>query len=146
MMTVSVTEINWRYLGDAVPAFITIALMPFSYSIADGLIAGVCVYIVLNTTVWIIEKVSGGRIVPYNKDMKEPWTYKIPGGVLPPWMARLAKGKRKFWQEDDKSEFIGQGETRASGTSQDAEGDEKVVDTLAKTEPVSDGDDGALRS
>jgi AGZA family xanthine/uracil permease-like MFS transporter len=34
--------------------------MPFTYSIADGFIAGVCMYIVLNTTVWVLEKVSGG--------------------------------------------------------------------------------------
>lgn len=137
-MTVSVTEINWRYLGDAVPAFVTIALMPFSYSIADGLIAGVCVYIVLNTTVWVIEKASGGRIVPYNKDMKEPWTYKIPGGVLPPWMTRMAKGKRDFWRGDEKSEFVGQEESRASASSPDGHADEKLAGSTTGAEPVSD--------
>lgn len=139
MMTVSVTEINWRYLGDAVPAFVTIALMPFTYSIADGLIAGVCVYIVLNTTVWVIEKLSGGRIVPYNKDMKDAWTYKIPGGVLPPWMTRLAKGKRDFWKEQEKAEFVGQDLSRTSGSLQDDRAGEKVVGTTAGAEPVSDG-------
>lgn len=138
MMTVSVTEINWRYLGDAVPAFVTIALMPFTYSIADGLIAGVCVYIVLNTSVWVIEKLSGGRIVPYNKDMKEPWTYKIPGGVLPPWMTRLVKGKRDFWREDEKNEFIGQEQSQTSGNTQDGHVDEKGVGVASGSEPVSD--------
>lgn len=98
MMAQSVTKINWSYLGDSIPAFVTIALMPFTYSIADGLIAGVCTYIVINTTVWAVEKASGGRIVPPNKHEKEPWTYKIPGGVLPPWMKRLAKGRRDFWK------------------------------------------------
>lgn len=136
MMTTTVTEINWRYLGDSVPAFVTIALMPFSYSIADGLIAGVCVYIVLNTTVWIIEKVSGGRIVPYNKDMKEAWTYKIPGGALPPWMNRAIRGKRDFWRADETSEVIGgQQASRTSGSSHDAE---KVVGRTTGAEPVKD--------
>ncbi len=51
MMTAAVTEINWKYIGDAVPAFVTIALMPFTYSIADGLIAGICLYILINTLV-----------------------------------------------------------------------------------------------
>ncbi len=102
MMVRSVVEINWGYLGDAIPAFVTIAIMPFSYSIADGLIAGVCTYIVLNTTVWLIAKASGGRIVPPNYDEKEEWTWRIPGGVLPPWMGRVAKGKRDFWREEPR--------------------------------------------
>ncbi|KUI74513.1 hypothetical protein VM1G_10073 [Cytospora mali] len=132
MMVKSVTEINWRYPGDSIPAFVTIALMPFTYSIADGLIAGVCTYIVLNTTVWVLEKVSGGRIVPPNKHEKEPWSYKIPGGVLPPWMRRLTKGKKDFWRDDERDEVVGQEEqeSRSSGSAQ-----EKVLgDTTS--EPV----------
>ncbi|KAF6808666.1 purine transporter [Colletotrichum sojae] len=101
MMVRAVTEINWRYMGDAVPAFITMALMPFTYSIADGLIGGVCSYILINTLVWIIEKASFGRIVPPNKDEKDPWTWRIPGGILPPWVRRLAKGKKDFWRADE---------------------------------------------
>jgi len=38
LMCKDVVEINWKYAGDAVPAFITIAVMPFTYSIAYGLI------------------------------------------------------------------------------------------------------------
>ncbi|KAK1758316.1 permease family-domain-containing protein [Echria macrotheca] len=100
MMVAAVTEINWKYMGDSIPAFVTIALMPFTYSIADGLIGGICMYILINTVVWLIEKASGGRIVPPNKHEKEPWTWRIPGGVLPPWVTRLAKGKKDFWRDD----------------------------------------------
>ncbi|KAK0655134.1 permease family-domain-containing protein [Cercophora newfieldiana] len=100
MMVAAVTEINWKYMGDSIPAFVTIALMPFTYSIADGLIAGICLYMLINTLVWIIEKASGGRIVPPNKSEKDPWTYKIKGGVLPPWVTRLRKGKKDFWKDD----------------------------------------------
>jgi adenine/guanine/hypoxanthine permease len=39
MMMRQVTAINWRYIGDAVPAFVTLLFMPFSYSVAYGLIA-----------------------------------------------------------------------------------------------------------
>ncbi|KAK4133491.1 hypothetical protein BT67DRAFT_52201 [Trichocladium antarcticum] len=98
MMVQAVTEINWAYLGDSLPAFLTIAMMPFAYSIADGLIAGICVYILINTLVWLIEKASGGRIVPPNKDLKEPWTWRTEGGIMPPWVGRLAKGKKAFWR------------------------------------------------
>ncbi|KAF4975714.1 hypothetical protein FZEAL_7531 [Fusarium zealandicum] len=100
MMVGAVTEINWRYMGDAVPAFLTIAIMPFSYSIADGLIAGICTYMLINTLVWLVKVASGGRIVPPNYDERDGWTWRIPGGVLPPWMVRLSHGKKDFWRED----------------------------------------------
>ncbi|KAM7188521.1 Adenine/guanine permease AZG1 [Naviculisporaceae sp. PSN 640] len=103
MMVRAVTEINWDYMGDSIPAFVTIFLMPFTYSIADGLIGGICLYILLNTLIWVIEKASGGRLVPVNKDKKVPWTYKMKGGVLPPWMSRLIKGKAP-WKKDPVSE------------------------------------------
>lgn len=132
MMATAVTEVNWRYLGDAIPAFLTIAIMPFTYSIADGLIAGICTYILLNTVVWIIKVISRGKIVPHNLDEKEPWTWRIPGGFFPPWMVRLSKGKKDFWKEDcdvaeitqDKSEGK-QSSDEQQQTSQTAASDEK---------------------
>lgn len=39
MMLKGVLAINWNYVGDAIPAFVTLMFMPFSYSIAYGLIA-----------------------------------------------------------------------------------------------------------
>ncbi|KAL6900162.1 hypothetical protein GGI43DRAFT_59871 [Trichoderma evansii] len=101
MMATSVTEINWRYMGDAVPAFLAIAIMPFTYSIAYGLIAGVMSYVVINSTVGVLRFVSRGRIVPPNHDEKEPWTWRIPGGFFPPWLVRLFQGKKDFWRESE---------------------------------------------
>jgi AGZA family xanthine/uracil permease-like MFS transporter len=106
LMAQSAKDINWRYMGDAIPAFLTIALMPFTYSIAYGLIAGICSYILINTLVWIIEKASGGRIVPPNKEEKEHWTYRIPGGLLPPWMKRLTSGNKQFWKSNPQSDGV----------------------------------------
>ncbi|KZZ90010.1 Xanthine/uracil/vitamin C permease [Ascosphaera apis ARSEF 7405] len=100
MMTKVAADINWNYVGDAVPAFITLAVMPFTYSIAYGLIAGLLSYICINMLVWFIEVGSFGKLVPYNKHEKDPWTYKIPGGIIPQWMRRLAHGKKDFWRED----------------------------------------------
>ncbi|TPX12552.1 uncharacterized protein E0L32_000729 [Thyridium curvatum] len=121
MMVPAVTEINWSYIGDAVPAFITIVLMPFSYSIANGLIGGVCSYILINTLVWLIEKASGGRVVPHNKADKDPWTWRIPGGILPPWMKRLAKGRKDFWRESDDEAAAAAVEQRAVGSTDGSE-------------------------
>ncbi|KAG9236823.1 permease family-domain-containing protein [Amylocarpus encephaloides] len=100
MMAKAAKDINWKYWGDALPAFITFAVMPFTYSIAYGLIAGIISYIILNTTIWLVEIASGGKIAPTDKEFKEPWTYKIKGGILPPWLVRAAKGKRDFWHDD----------------------------------------------
>lgn len=41
MMMRATLAINWRYPGDSIPAFITLSFIPFSYSIAYGLIAWV---------------------------------------------------------------------------------------------------------
>lgn len=98
MMVRAVTEINWRYMGDAIPAFLTIAVMPFTYSIADGLIAGICSYIVINTLVWAVETASMGKLTAANKSEKEHWTWRIPGGLLPGWVVRLSQGKKDFWR------------------------------------------------
>jgi AGZA family xanthine/uracil permease-like MFS transporter len=100
MMMPSAVDINWRYMGDAIPAFVTIVVMPFTYSIAYGLIAGIILYIIINTLVWLIEVASGGRVVPANKAEKDPWTWRIPGGAAPPWMRRVFKGKKDFWRDD----------------------------------------------
>jgi len=102
LMAKEATHINWRYAGDAIPAFLTIAIMPFTYSIAYGLIAGIMSYIVINLIVFVIEKASGGRIKPPNKDEKEFWTYKLEGGILPPWIQRAARGKKDFWRADEE--------------------------------------------
>lgn len=116
LMAKAARDINWNYMGDAIPAFLTIAVMPFTYSIAYGLIAGIMSYIILNTTVWAIEKATGGRIRPNNKDEKEFWTYKIEGGLLPPWLVRAGKGKKDFWRPYEEEEG------RASPEIMDGEG------------------------
>lgn len=106
LMAQAAKDINWRYMGDAIPAFLTIAVMPFTYSIAYGLIAGICSYILINTMVFVLEKASGGRIVPPNKDEKEHWTWRIPGGIFPPWLVRLSSGKKDFWKSDAETEGV----------------------------------------
>ena len=124
MMAGAVTGINWKYLGDAVPAFLAIALMPFTYSIADGLIAGICSYILINTLVWLIRLLTRGRLVPPNFDDKEPWTWRIPGGFFPPWLVRLSRGNRHFWRYDYPSEAAAVAPARAEPKlSADADAD-----------------------
>lgn len=49
MMLSSCADINWQDAGEALPAFITVAAMPFTYSISDGLMLGVIAYTAINT-------------------------------------------------------------------------------------------------
>ena len=114
MMARACTDINWRYIGDSIPAFLTLAVMPFTYSIAYGLITGIVVYTILNTGAWLIMKASRGRIQPYDYDQKDYWTYKVRGGLLPGWLKRLCRGKKDFWREwDFDAEELGSRESYA---------------------------------
>lgn len=92
MMMRQVTAVNWGFIGDALPAFVTVACMPLTYSVAYGLIAGIFSYATLNGLIYLTKKVSGGRIQPPDADSAEYWTYK-PSDSHPPWFVRLAKGQ-----------------------------------------------------
>ena len=47
MMMGAIGELNWRRLDDGIPAFLTVALMPFTYSIANGIAGGIVSYTVI---------------------------------------------------------------------------------------------------
>jgi AGZA family xanthine/uracil permease-like MFS transporter len=113
LMMCQVTSVNWKYFGDALPAFVTIAMMPLTYSAAYGLIAGLFTYTVLNGMIWITEKASRGRIQPPDMDLREYWT-AVPKGGSPPWFIRAAQGRLwTFGRESDGSESV-TGNTEAS--------------------------------
>ena len=44
MMMVGAREVEWERMDEAVPAFLTIVAMPFTYSIANGIVFGICSY------------------------------------------------------------------------------------------------------
>ena len=48
LMLSSVAEIDFRDASEAIPAFLTVAIMPFAYSISDGIMAGVISYTLIN--------------------------------------------------------------------------------------------------
>ncbi|KAJ0044724.1 hypothetical protein Pint_06648 [Pistacia integerrima] len=55
LMMRSVVEIEWNDMRQAIPAFITLMLMPLTYSIAYGLIGGIGTYVVLHIWDWGVE-------------------------------------------------------------------------------------------
>ncbi|KAJ4367407.1 hypothetical protein N0V83_006989 [Neocucurbitaria cava] len=108
LMMRQIVTINWRYIGDAVPAFVTVMFIPFGYSAAYGLIAGLMVYTALNGMIYLTKLVTGGYIVPDDEDHREFWTIK-PHGRLPWFITagqaladRLSHGRNKN-QNDNTS-------------------------------------------
>ncbi|KAI0259172.1 xanthine/uracil permease [Gloeopeniophorella convolvens] len=85
LMIRNVRDINWDYIGDAVPAFLTIIIIPLTYNIAYGVIAGIVSYILLNTVPWLLRKATNDRVVPPSYAQAEPWVIP-PGGIIPAWM------------------------------------------------------------
>ena len=103
------------------------------------MIAGIVSYAILNSTTWVIEKLSGGRIVPYAKEIKDPWTWKIPGGFFPRWTVRLVSGKKKFWESDS---IYGDSESdiQADGSNVEENDIAKRVDAGTPTVEVKDAE------
>ena len=48
MMCSSISKIDWNDYSEAIPAFLTMLLMPLCYSISEGIMIGVIVFVVLN--------------------------------------------------------------------------------------------------
>ena len=48
MMMTPVLKINWEKPIEALPAFITMVVMPFCFSISDGILIGMISYVILN--------------------------------------------------------------------------------------------------
>ncbi|KIL58597.1 hypothetical protein M378DRAFT_170416 [Amanita muscaria Koide BX008] len=94
MMIRNVTEVNWDYIGDAVPAFLTLIIIPLTYNIAYGVIAGILSYILLNGTAFVLKKLSGGVMVPPNYDEAELWVVP-PGSMIPIWILKLLGRERQ---------------------------------------------------
>lgn len=54
MMVINIVKIDWANIQEAVPAFLTFIVMPLTYSIAYGVIAGIFSYIIINGSVYCI--------------------------------------------------------------------------------------------
>jgi AGZA family xanthine/uracil permease-like MFS transporter len=73
LMTRDVNRIHWGDLGEAIPAFLTIFLIPLSYSIAAGLSIGMIVYPIVKAfqgkahevpmVTWVLAAVFIGRLI-----------------------------------------------------------------------------------
>ena len=63
LMLVSVKNINWNDLRIAIPAFLTLAVMPFTYNISYGIAFGLISYIVISLFCGDAKKIKGSSWV-----------------------------------------------------------------------------------
>eukprot|EP00775_Hariotina_reticulata_P005975 gene5975-6214_t len=95
MMMENLVDIDWADVRHAIPAFITIVCMPLTYSIAYGVIAGVCSYMVVYFGCFLLDLVDVAlgkqnmQEVLFNNcpdafqdKMKKPVPFKSPSVVL----------------------------------------------------------------
>ena len=66
MMCANVVAVNWADYSEAIPAFVTMLMMPLSYSISDGIMLGVIMFVLMKAgtgkkglrqispTVWVL--------------------------------------------------------------------------------------------
>ncbi|KAF7291523.1 Purine transporter [Mycena kentingensis (nom. inval.)] len=97
LMIRNVRDVNWDYVGDAVPAFVTLITIPLTYNIAYGVIAGAGLYTLLNGIPWFLMKITGGRLAPPNMHLREEWV--IPDHMTPYWLRKItgrAHNKENF--------------------------------------------------
>lgn len=120
-MMENASKINWDYLGDAIPAFVVLACIPFTCTllfpnpltvdnIAYGIIPGMIVFILLHNIPNLLGKLSPRLLPPGWYDLKDP--YDVIAMVkqqdthgrsrmfvlLPPWVRKLVSGNRRFWE------------------------------------------------
>ncbi len=58
MMAAPVKNIDWEDYSEAIPAFVTMLLMPLAYSISDGIMLGMISYVALNALTGRLKKIS----------------------------------------------------------------------------------------
>ncbi|XP_010543684.1 PREDICTED: adenine/guanine permease AZG1 [Tarenaya hassleriana] len=71
LMMKSVTDIDWSDMKQAIPGFVTLILMPLTYSVAYGLIGGIGVYVVLNLWDWSVEILAKFGVLRKKKKVEE---------------------------------------------------------------------------
>lgn len=109
LMMENATKINWDYIGDALPAFVVLALIPFTYNISYGIIPALILFMLLHNVPRILGMISPRLLPPGWDDLKEPYSVaamvrsqSVPGQskfltLLPPWMRKMIRGNKRFW-------------------------------------------------
>ena len=121
LMARSLTKLNFNRPSHAISGFLTVMVMPLTYSIAYGLIAGIMTYCVMEGMFWILSFVG----------------LEIPGDEEEASKLVLGKSLKNITGADEKAEAIEPSddvdvdETPAEETTTSAPASDEVVDEEA---------------
>ena len=62
LMLKNITKVDLKNIRNSVPAFLTIILMPLTYSITDGIGVGIIAYFLINLIIYIINRLKGKNV------------------------------------------------------------------------------------
>lgn len=62
LMLKNITKVDLKNIRNSVPAFLTIILMPLTYSITDGIGVGIIAYFLINLIIYIVNKLKGKNV------------------------------------------------------------------------------------
>lgn len=83
LMMSSVVKIDFTDLRVAVPAFITIVMMPLAYSITGGIGLGIISYVIINIVCYIVEIIKYAVVSKKGGEAVKPkWPVSIVTGVI----------------------------------------------------------------
>lgn len=83
LMAKSMVEIEWGDMREAIPAFLTMILMPLTYSIAYGLIGGIGTFVVLHLWDWcgvVLDKLRSAVASSSSNTSNAPKHNQLPNG------------------------------------------------------------------
>ncbi|KAJ9053132.1 hypothetical protein DSO57_1027390 [Entomophthora muscae] len=89
LMSRNSTMIPWEFPGEAVPAFLIITIMPLTFSVENGILAGIISYVIIHVLARIITFATHGSLVPLSPpdsddyDLNERRVSILPRGSPP---------------------------------------------------------------
>jgi hypothetical protein len=87
----SVVDIDWGDIKEAIPAFLTMAIMPLTYSVAYGVIAGLVAHIVIQVRPSGLPQATRGQAAPAClRPCARAWRLGLPRGNGP-WAAHRSR-------------------------------------------------------
>lgn len=61
LMMKNIKKVDFKNVKNAIPAFLTIILMPLTYSITDGIGVGLISYFIINIIIYLLERIKGRK-------------------------------------------------------------------------------------
>jgi AGZA family xanthine/uracil permease-like MFS transporter len=78
LMLTTVTNVDFTDVTNTIPSFLTISMMPFTYSITKGIGLGMLSYILIHCIIWLIDVIIWAVKRGSNPDLRFPqWTISV---------------------------------------------------------------------